>query len=129
MNNNLYPTGKCFDDGIEIIEMFLNDPPFEVKKDTLILVHAICEPEFFEKHAHCWVELPDLGVALFRAKLGSPNAKPEEFSGTIDEYHEHYNPTYIKRYNLQEVHEMNVKYGTYGPWEKVLLDLCKDKVR
>lgn len=126
----IYPTGKCFDDALDFIEIMIRESMFTKAEliDRFHLVHGIYESKHFQggvkkrfSHAWVWDKQDDCAIQ----------------SGLIDNgllYYEMPIKAFRKRmvleketvYSIEQAYQENVKHNNYGPWVPEYLELCKD---
>ena len=124
---NFKPTKKCFTDTIEFLEneAKTNDN-FHKNISKYKVVHAICRA-IDGYYSHAWVEVEESNgeITIIDSKIFN-NEKVYCFLQTRDEYYKGLKVKEFKKYTVQEVVYLNIKYETYGPWEERFLKLCSD---
>lgn len=120
----IYPTHKCFDDALGLLEELAKMRHPAIQDGTLILVHGICtHPEDGSLYAHAWVEDRQHGYGIWKGIL---QGKAEYFAADLKEFRDSLGITEQTEYTpLQAVAE-NHRTGTYGPWIEKYLSLCRN---
>jgi hypothetical protein len=114
----LLPTGQCFSDACEYIEMLAKT------NQSLIgykVVHAICKAHSQPSlgwFAHGWVERGD--TVIFAAVVGDGPVKGDRVWVTAEKttFYKDLKVQHPRRYSLEEVADWNIKTGNLGPWEE-----------
>lgn len=120
----LYPTGKCFDDAVEIITAFLRTDPRHAGRKDLFIVHGIVEgPEY--SFSHAWV-LDEARKTVFQFHFLNGERIGVEY--TLEQFNHHFKVTDEKRYTLREFDRLNRTHMTYGPWEDKYRRLTLDVI-
>lgn len=128
MDRNIYPTGKCFDDALELMMAILKenlDASNRVDRDVwenLYLVHGFTNG-MGRPSAHAWLEDDRSGLVCF---VGILDGKRENFAVPRDEYYRELKITDTTRYLYDDVLRLNRKHGHYGPWETKYQGFLRD---
>src|ERR1043165_3374248 len=81
-NDNIYPTGTCFDDALDLLVAVLKlNPQWEPE---IRLVHGICRAPDGHRYAHAWVEDDSDATCAFYGVL---QGKRRLFKARRDEYY------------------------------------------
>lgn len=123
METCIYPTGKCFDDALDLISQLLQgaETP-EALAERLVLVHGICLAPDGHPFAHAWVE--DEDRCLFRGILAG---EAHYFAAPHAAYYADARVQEVTRYTVREAWAANRRHGTYGPWLPRYQALCREK--
>lgn len=119
VETTLNPTHTCFDDAVEMIEEFLRTRRF--LPGDLFLIHAIVAPDGMKDSSHAWVETKN-DTAFFNAILKNQKVIVE---CRASEYRKELNVKASTSYSVKEALDMNKLHGTYGPWKKEYIALCR----
>lgn len=116
----IVPTGKCFDDSLDLLIEILKLHPDWVT--TLRLVHAICTMPDGRQYAHAWVEdLTDDSVAFY----GLVDGERMLFKAvTRQDYYDQHGLVELRRYTYPEALRENRRTTHYGPWVEHYRALC-----
>ena len=124
---SLYPTNTCFDDAMEYIEFRLTEDPSLVHDERLILTHVLAEvlepgPHQGEiiTHAFCVENGECVDMWILNGERVAAFRTPSEMAQSLRIIES-------TRYNLKQVHQENVRSGTYGPWEQKYLDHVRNR--
>lgn len=123
----ILPTKSCFDDAMDLFcDVLISaedwpSPEREKLLSELFLVHAVVKVLSNRESSHAWLEDDGREVCLF---VGLLDGKPTAFMSPREAYYEAHNVQEFTRYNYQEAHRMNLKFGTFGPWEERYQVLC-----
>jgi hypothetical protein len=127
INIVLYSTGTCFDDAMDFLEETCKEDmvAFVKNEDLFRLVHAIVDPDLGDPYSHAWVEYEEKFVWS-----GYMFNNERIFVETpIKKFYERLNVKVSKKYTIKEMLNLNKISGTYGPWEKMFIDLCRQNKR
>jgi len=114
---NIYPTGTCFDDAMELVEEIIKSD--KSKLSTLFLVHGICREPGGELFSHAWVEEGD--SCYFDGIINGEQAHIEcDRAG----FHDHFDVQEFTRYTMHKAFTENIRTNNFGPWEEKYLALC-----
>ncbi len=121
-STNIYPTGTCFNDALELFEYFITMDPTRIR--TLTLVHAICikpvgSPGAGGLFAHAWIEEGDIVWSA-----GILNGVKVQYSCEAQSFREQLQLQDETRYSAWDVHRENRRTGTFGPWVEKYRALC-----
>jgi hypothetical protein len=112
--NTIKPTGTCFDDAIDFIQIQVKDknPAWRMR---LKLGHGIClnENDNNAPFAHAWVEL-DGEEVIQDGWLGEERCT---FSVSKEEFYKAYQVQEFTLYSLREMALENLIHGHFGPWK------------
>jgi hypothetical protein len=127
---SLRPTGTCFDDALEFLEVLVRlrkATPAQIARDARV-VHGIClAPGDGLRFAHGWVRLVPHELIV---QGGIDDAKSERVwrVDTAEAFRRYMRPQQTTTYTVREFVELNQKHGTTGPWLPEYLALCGDGV-
>ncbi len=129
-DKSIMPTGKCFDDALELMNAVLKQAlDWEPERQrelvrNLYLVHAVVKPNGSES-SHAWLEHDASDLVYFTGILKGVR---QHFVSPRGEYRRVLNVVEDTRYSYKEAVINNKAFGTYGPWVKRYQDLCRDKM-
>lgn len=113
MAYNLYPTGTCFDDALELLQKLALETPRWKWNDEICLVHALCVGGDGELFAHAWVEQKG---AVWHS--GILNGEKGYAQINRDEYYKEMGAQEITRYTIRQAALENKRTMNFGPWKK-----------
>lgn len=122
--HHVFPTGKCFDDALDLLVTLLKEAgPDEgaVLAHRLRLVHAACEAPDGHLYAHAWVENIAEREAYF---VGIYRRARHVFVAPTEEYHREIHLRSLIRYSYAEAFVLNRIHNHFGPWVPHLRELC-----
>jgi hypothetical protein len=122
--NTLYPTFSCFDDAMHFIEYVWKNYP---SLDEIFVVHAIgkAHDEGETRYSHGWVEDHNVGVCIYAGYLKGVKVY---MCSPIEEYYSKFKFIETTKYTPKQAITLNLKHGTFGPWEPKYVALCNDGV-
>lgn len=128
----IYPTGTCFDDAMDFLELRLRVDPGLANGAGLLLVHGIAtftngmneDDRVGEPFAHAWVEE---GPSVWQA--GILDGQRVVYAVDRNEFYAEMKIVDATRYTIREVWEQNVRSEHYGPWEPRYEALTRDGKR
>ncbi len=126
-DTNIYPTGHCFDDALDLMVEMLKAQEEPGGDQTLHLrlrlVHGVCTFEDGHDYAHAWVEDIEERKAYF---TGIHNGERQYFVvEPASDYHEHLRVKDFVRYSYRQALTLNRLSAHYGPWVPHLRALCR----
>lgn len=115
---NIYPTGSCFDDAIEIIKAAAKNG--QPNWRNMIIIHGICVDPGGKKFSHAWVE--DNQECLW---MGIIKGETVIAVANRTEFYEYMSVQDTTAYTIEQAVHEERRTGKCGPWEQKYLDLCK----
>lgn len=120
--NEVLPTGKCFDDALDLLNDILKYNP-ECVAD-LRLIHGICTAPDGHHYAHAWVEDLATERALF---VGLVNGERMNLAASREEYWTEVGMVERTPYTYRQAVIENRRHNHYGPWLDHYRRLCKER--
>jgi hypothetical protein len=119
----ILPTGKCFDDAVELLEYLVDENPAVVTASrSLWLVHGICEgyDDARTRYAHAWVEMADECI-----EAGILHGRRLFYVVACERYYAARRVVQATAYNVKSVCRENERTNSFGPWQAEYLALCR----
>lgn len=123
---NMFPTGTCFDDAIDLMQRWIQANPTPEWHQRLRLAHGICirfEGPISRPFAHAWVESD--GKEVWQD--GFLDGKRCSYSVDKAEFYREFGVLDFTLYTLREMALENLKYGHYGPWKAAYHELTLNR--
>jgi hypothetical protein len=121
MGLKLHPTGTCFNDALDYLELVVKETPRHAWPDYK-LAHGILLAPDGGPYSHAWVEQRDAHVW----HCGILNGVRGYGRIDRDEYYEEMCVQEVTRYTIEQAWQQNHISGHYGPWVERYRRLCKD---
>jgi hypothetical protein len=118
-SSDVYPTGKCFDDALDLMAATLKSCRDPRRRASLFLVHALCKAPDETLFAHAWLE--EQGRVIF---VGIQDGKRKVFIAERGEYRRSWQVQESVRYTFDQALALNHQTGNYGPWVERYRQLC-----
>lgn len=120
-NITLYPTNTCFDDAMDHLQELVNENPARRYSGEYVLVHGILD-NGDHQYAHAWLETDQWAI-------DGRYFKDKHVMCEFDKkgYYLELNVVEKTVYTVQQTLAMNLKHGTFGPWEEKYRKLCKPR--
>lgn len=119
--DTIMPTHRCFDDALDYLEAVAARGGLQ-ELEQHHLVHAIVtNTADGRRFAHAWVERGGVVIetGMLRGTKVVYTVKKEEHARWLIAER-------VTRYTPREAYQMNLRHGTYGPWEADYKALCRE---